>query len=164
MSSVRLTFALAALFFVLACTPSDAPQKSRAEPADFCAMEYMLEPELTSASCQHALLEGSLRLFSSQPHMPEETSIQLAAELPSGWQILHAELRGDSMYMGRIPVLFQIQYDMVEQASKDTQIWTAPFRLGACVTNPMRWRLQIHIQNDADEREILDVTFDATPL
>lgn len=128
---------LAAVFGVLAmvaCSNSELPT----ELQGLCAPQ-----QSDKTTCSYDTELGVLTLFSSIPSMPFETPITLTLELPEDVIVSASEIRGLSMYMGRIPVVWQEQADGT---------WQARILLGACTDPQMVWQLQINLVHKHSEQ------------
>ncbi|CUS48990.1 MAG: hypothetical protein HLUCCO02_03005 [Idiomarinaceae bacterium HL-53] len=106
-----------------------------------------------TASCTYNVTEHSVRIFATEPAMPEETPIQLLITGAKTLGIERAYLTGENMYMGSIPVNFTTN----EQGDFEAQI-----RLGVCAEPNMIWRLNIEWENAA--LPAFSVVFAAEPF
>lgn len=84
--------------------------------------------------CQYEIGATAFWLISSTPEMPVEELIQVSLHTEQELSSLQGEIRGVSMYMGRIPVIWQQQ---------DAHTWQAEVMLGACTDPNMVWELII---------------------
>lgn len=126
---------------LVACSPEPATT----DEVSFCQQGVDPGPE-----CQvsHGESPFNLTLFSSDPSMPTETplTLELHANV-AGATIEGAEVRGRSMYMGRIPV-------QVEQ--RDSSSWQAELLLGACTDPDMVWQLELRLRtHEGQELEFI---------
>lgn len=85
------------------------------------------------------------RLTISPATVPVESLLTLQLKALAAIADISAEVTGDSMYMGRVPVRFEPLAD---------DLWQAEFLLGACTDPNMRWRLMVKIRYQ-DGREVL---------
>lgn len=95
----------------------------------FCALGG-----IPNEQCQYNIEEEKVTFYSSHPAMPEETMIDLYVTAPRGWQIQKSYLNGESMYMGTIPIV----WNLLENGR-----WQAKLRLAACTDPKMIWRLNV---------------------
>lgn len=72
-----------------------------------------------------------------------ETPFNLALTLPQGSQLKAANITGHDMFMGKIPVIFN--------KLENTQQYLAQAMVGACVTERMRWNLELEIESATGE-------------
>lgn len=104
----------------------------------FCTPEA-----LTTAHCSFSIPdtvpEITLVLRSSHVNMPFEERIELQGNFSASAEIVRSEIIGQSMYMGRIPVVW-------EQSTEDALHWRTQILLGACVDPHMVWALRIQVQ------------------
>ena len=120
---------------------------------------------LTLASCQPPLKDSSqatllqtatLHLLVSPAQIPVETPLTITLESPSKLVNVSGELRGVSMYMGRIP----LQWRQAEvTAEHEMAVWTAEFFLGACSDPAMQWQLELWLDYADGRREMQSVLF-----
>ncbi len=81
------------------------------------------------------LQTDALSLTVSPAPIPVETPLRLVLESSLDIQAVSAEVRGLSMYMGRIPLHWR-KLDVTTGSR-----WQAEFLLGACTDPQMRWQL-----------------------
>ncbi|RUO31777.1 hypothetical protein CWE12_01890 [Aliidiomarina sedimenti] len=114
---------------LVACTPQEQTDVSK---NPFCAQPSELD--------NHCLFEPgqgiALWLVSSDVDMPIERGIKISLVSNDPVEILHSEIRGLSMYMGRLPVSW-------EQA--ENGLWYADILLGACTDPKMVWELRLEV-------------------
>lgn len=115
--------------------------------------------------CQPALNDGSeaillqtetLQLRVNPARIPVETPLTLSVETTRPLLGITAEIRGISMYMGRIP----LQWRQVENtAATEMPLWHAEFFLGACSDPDMKWELQLWLDYGDGRLEMQTVQF-----
>ncbi|CAM5194909.1 hypothetical protein [Alishewanella longhuensis] len=123
---------------------------------------------LTLASCQPPLKDSSqatllqtptLHLLVSPAQIPVETPLTMVLESATDLINVSGELRGVSMYMGRIP----LQWRQAEvTAERETAMWTAEFFLGACSDPDMQWQLELWLDYADGRRELQSVQFSSS--
>lgn len=104
---------------------------------------------LTLASCQPPVKDSSqatllqtasLHLQVSPAQIPVETPLTFTLQSQNALLKVGGELRGVSMYMGRIPLQWR-QHELTSES--ETALWTAEFFLGACSDPAMQWQLEL---------------------
>lgn len=133
MLTTRLRFTIASvllLTLIAGCTPD--PKHVADNP--FCA-----KGEDVNESCRYEAGDTSFWLLSSNQRMPAERPIQLILRSTKPLQIEASELRGLSMYMGRIP----LQWEEVSNRE-----WRTIVHVGACTDPDMRWQLRLSLSTD----------------
>ena len=152
---------------LLACSPSERSLSNHPVDSPFCPLDMPFSEAVTQ-NCAISLFDSSFTLHASQPAMPEEVMLTLGLQLPVEWQVVTAELSGESMYMGRIPLRFMRQESESRQVVENERLfWSSPLRFGACVTEPMIWRLTLTLAESAQEnaaQQTLSVSFAALPM
>ncbi|RUO44160.1 hypothetical protein CWE15_03060 [Aliidiomarina taiwanensis] len=116
---------------LVSCTKATLPSTEVA----FCALG-----SIPSAQCQVQVGDQTISFFSTSPSMPEETDMTLFAQTPSEWTLNKAVMRGESMYMGEIPIVWTPQGD---------GRWQADLRIAACAHPGMVWRIDFDIETEA---------------
>lgn len=122
--------------------------------------------EMTAAyhQCRYDLPDdfavGAVYLFSDDPKMTVENPIQLRLMLPRQVQPLVAEVVGVSMYMGRIPLIWQEA--TAEPADSNLSVWETRLLLGACSDPNMQWMIRLHIENSDGDRHTVLVPFQSS--
>ncbi|MGX5914153.1 hypothetical protein ACR0ST_05415 [Aliidiomarina sp. Khilg15.8] len=114
---------------MVGCSPHpDIPSES-----PFCALGSDVKE-----NCRYEVGENEFWLLSSDLQMPVERPLQLSLRSAERIEIKHSEIRGLSMYMGRIPVVWN-RVSPIE--------WEARLQLGACTDPNMVWQLQMTLKN-----------------
>lgn len=112
------------------CTPG---------PAETLDSPFCAKGTDVNESCHYEVGESSFWLLSSNLQMPVERPVQLTLRSEKPLHIEASELRGLSMYMGRVPLVW-------EQVSKHE--WQATLQLGACTDPDMRWQLRLSLATE----------------
>lgn len=101
----------------------------------------------------------TLHLLVSPAQIPVETPLTMVLESATDLINVSGELRGVSMYMGRIP----LQWRQAEvTAERETAMWTAEFFLGACSDPDMQWQLELWLDYADGRRELQSVQFSSS--
>ncbi|MCH8500273.1 MAG: hypothetical protein LAT77_00015 [Aliidiomarina sp.] len=150
LDSVRnLTTGVIVLLLLSSCSDSKMPLTDVQQP---CA--YQLRDTSTHEHCTYVLPEsfsaGPIVWFSSDPAMPVETLLELHLSIPEDLTIVHSDVVGVSMYMGRIP----LQWSPVTN-----QVWQADLLIGACTDPNMLWMLRIEFENPQGARQTTEIPF-----
>lgn len=112
------------LITVIACQP---------EPVQVNKNPLCGQPQNTNEHCRFSLGETQVWLTSTDTQMPVERSITLTVQSQQPVSIQQSEIRGLSMYMGRLPVVWE----------EHEEQWQAHIMLGACTSRHMIWELRI---------------------
>ena len=107
-------------------------------------------PLNTNDYCTFTLGDYNFRFSSDDPGMPIETGVTLYLDSDVALQDVAAEVRGVSMYMGRIPVVGEVI---------STNQWQGEMYLGACTDPQMVWALRLHITTEAGESYRHEIQF-----
>lgn len=113
-------------------------------PIQFCH-----EGEVASIDlCQLELSEHQrMYFFSSNPLTPEEEELSWTIQLPEHYRITQSELSGESMYMGRFPVIWQ-------PVSNKNNHWVSTTSLAACAHPGMVWKLTLQLEEKGNPEPI----------
>lgn len=84
--------------------------------------------------CEIDTDKGSIRLASFPNSIELEEEINLKISYPPDLTLLSAQITGVNMYMGRIPVLFDVD---------EVGIAHGTFFLGSCSEPKMRWQMEL---------------------
>ena len=105
-----------------------------------------------SRECSFNTGFGPVELRSSDPLMTVEQPISMHLRTPLETVIVASEITGLSMYMGRIPVVWQ---------PITANLWQADIYLGACTDPDMLWQLEISIAHATklDDVEQVNISF-----
>lgn len=140
----RLIWGLVLLSLMLialnACQP--APVQINKNP--FCE-----QPQNTNDDCSFALGEDKIWLSSSDNRMPIEEGVRLTLTSSVPLAELNGEIRGVSMYMGRLPVIWE---------RADDGGWHADIYLGACTDPNMVWELRLEIIKATEQSSELAIS------
>lgn len=93
-------------------------------------------PQNSNEHCTFTLGEHQFALSSDDPGMPIESGVQLFLTSDTPLTKVNAEVRGVSMYMGRLPVPGSLH---------SATEWQGEMFLGACTDPQMIWSLQLRI-------------------
>lgn len=116
------------LSFISACQPQ----------AEYLSKNPICQhPQNSNDNCSFTLGEHQFYLSSDDPAMPIESGVQLYLTSDTRLEQVSAEVRGGSMYMGRIPVVGDLH--------SATQ-WQGELYLGACTDPHMIWSLRLRIR------------------
>lgn len=107
-------------------------------------------PLNTNDYCTFTLGDYNFRFSSDDPGMPIETGVTLYLDSDVALQDVAAEVRGVSMYMGRIPVVGEVI---------STNQWQGEMYLGACTDPQMVWSLHLHITTVTGESYRHEIQF-----
>lgn len=121
------------LFALNACQPAHVQVNKN----PFCE-----QPQNTNDHCTFALGEEKIWLSSSDSRMPIEEGVRLTLTSSVPLADISAEIRGVSMYMGRLPVVW-------ERAEEGR--WYADIYLGACTDPNMVWELRLELSKEASQ-------------
>lgn len=111
-----------------------SPAHDAAPANPFCAQDTDV-----NESCRHEVGENEFWLLSSNPKMPVERPLKLRLRSAEPLQMEQGTIRGLSMYMGRIPLVWQ-RVSATE--------WEATLQLGACTDPNMVWQLQLILSDE----------------
>lgn len=104
------------------------------------------KPAQVADQSELLLYDSTAEQLSISPEsIPVESLLTLKLQTVAAIAAITAEVTGESMYMGRVPIRFE---------QMEASLWQAEFLLGACTDPNMQWRLTIHIQYE-DGRELL---------
>ncbi|RUO21668.1 hypothetical protein CWE06_02105 [Aliidiomarina haloalkalitolerans] len=104
--------------------------------------------------------DGDLYLFTSDLSMTVEQLLELTLVTPAAVQPIMSDIVGVSMYMGRIPVVWE-QRDADEELATSAT-WQAQLLLGACSDPNMVWNLRLNVENIAGDRHTLIIPFQSS--
>lgn len=111
-------------------------------------------PPLKDSSQATLLQTPTLNLLVSPAQIPVETPLTMT--LQSNAVQVRGELRGLSMYMGRIP----LQWRQAElTVDSESAVWTAEFFLGACSDPHMQWQLELWLEYADGSSELHTIPF-----
>lgn len=117
------------------------------------------QPKIKDSSQATLLQTPELQLLVSPASIPVETPLTMTLQSNEALSGVTGELRGVSMYMGRIPV----QWRQAEATTNaETTVWTAEFLLGACSDPAMQWQLQLWLEYADGRRESQTVQFSSS--
>lgn len=150
----------AIVVFLLFATVGCTDRNNASAAAHLCAL-HDLDGDNSKAStdvdshCNFSSSFGDVELRSSEPSMPVEQPISMHLRTPSETFIVGSEITGVSMYMGRIPVIWE---------SIGENLWQADILLGACTDPKMIWQLEITIadENEPSVTEKVHISFQST--
>ncbi|RUO25692.1 hypothetical protein CWE09_02885 [Aliidiomarina minuta] len=125
-STLRITGVVLLASVAFACGDSTTHEISE---SPFCSGMSPL-----NESCQYEIGGSRFWLISDHPQMPVEKPVQLKLISEQELSLQQSEIRGLSMYMGRIPVIWQ---------RTDMNTWQTDVMLGACTDPDMVWELII---------------------
>ncbi|RUO38348.1 hypothetical protein CWE13_01520 [Aliidiomarina shirensis] len=144
------------IFFISGCSD----EKITVQAEQLCALAEPIDENAASAiafakPCSFSTALGDIELRSSEPSMPVEQPIAIHLRTPSETYILHSEITGVSMYMGRIPVIW-------EPIGND--VWETTIYLGACTDPNMLWQLEVGIgkTNEPGNKTTVKIPFQST--
>lgn len=101
------------------------------------------QPPLEDSSQASLLQTPTLNLLVSPAQIPVETPLRMRLETRDELVKVTGELRGISMYMGRIP----LQWRQAElTTASEMSVWTSEFFLGACSDPNMQWQLELWLE------------------
>lgn len=121
------------LSFIAACQPQ----------AEYLSKNSVCQhPQNSNDYCSFTLGEHRFSLSSDDPAMPIESGVQLYLTANTPIEQVSAEVRGVSMYMGRIPVVGSLN---------STTEWQGEMYLGACTDPHMLWSLRLRIRTAGGE-------------
>lgn len=124
------------------CSPQEQPYSSK--------NTWCEHPQSLDNQCLFDLSPGlAVWMVSDDPGMPIEQGVQLQLISNQPLQQVEGEIRGVSMYMGRLPVVWQ---------AVDEAHWQADVYLGACTDPHMQWELRLKIKA-ADQTHDLQLPF-----
>ena len=132
-SHQRLLWLLVALTLLTACKPS---QKDSSEAT-------LLQTE-------------TLHLQISPSTIPVETPLTMSLDSHRELINVRGELRGVSMYMGRIPLQWR---QRAVTTADEMALWQAEFFLGACSDPDMLWQLDLWLDFADGQSEMQTVQF-----
>ncbi|MCC5879814.1 MAG: hypothetical protein JJU03_07980 [Idiomarina sp.] len=144
---MTLTLITPLVFGLSACQPRDVQVSKN----PFCQ-----QPQNTNDQCSFALGEHQIWLSASDSGMPIEEGVQLILTSSAPLTQIQSEIRGVSMYMGRLPVIWEQGED---------GLWRADIYLGACTDPQMVWELRLtatvlnHEAESAEQAHTLRVRF-----
>jgi len=117
------------------------------------------QPKIKDSSQATLLQTPELQLLVSPAQIPVETPLTMTLQSKEALNSVTGELRGVSMYMGRIP----LQWRQAEAtANTETTVWIAEFFLGACSDPAMQWQLQLWLEYADGRRESQTVQFSSS--
>lgn len=118
---------------------------------DFSKNPICQHPQKNNEYCSFTLGEQPFWLSASDPEMPIERGVEVFLQSDQEIQQLSAEIRGVSMYMGRLPVRWR---------QVDATTWRTEIMLGACTDPHMIWQLRLSIHGaDSEQLEQKDILF-----
>lgn len=128
--AVKLVLCFIFLFVLQACTPAanDNSQLTLLQTAD-------LSVQISPAT------------------IPVESPLTLTVKTTPDIQQLSGEVRGISMYMGRIPLHWR------KVSDTEGIIWQAEFLLGACTDPQMRWQLTLTMATVSGQQQLQLIDF-----
>ncbi|MEE2000549.1 hypothetical protein QWY20_03720 [Alkalimonas sp. MEB108] len=104
------------------------------------------KPAQVADQSELLLYDSTAEQLSISPEsIPVESLLTLKLQTVAAIAAITAEVTGESMYMGRVPIRFE---------PIEPSLWQAEFLLGACTDPNMLWRLTIRIQYE-DGRVLL---------
>ncbi|EGN75811.1 hypothetical protein A28LD_0862 [Idiomarina sp. A28L] len=144
------------LFLITGCND----KKNINAAIQLCALhqfdeDFNTPSTIVDSNCSFSSSLGDVELRSSDPLMPVEQPISMHLRTPSETFIVGSEITGLSMYMGRIPVIWE---------SIGRNLWQADILLGACTDPKMIWQLEITIAHENEPRgtEKVHISFQST--
>ena len=99
-----------------------------------------IEEQLTPASCQPnepCIYKNKINVWLSEPQLTPETPFDINLSLPANRKIQKARLEGVTMYMGYIPINFDLVGD----------IYRASTMVGICSEKNMKWKMLLQLQD-----------------
>jgi hypothetical protein len=120
--------------FLLTLAAGCAPAAEAPSGSPFCETGKDV-----NESCRYEVGEAEFWLTTSDLKMRVETPLELRLRSSVPVQVESSELRGLSMYMGRIPVIWE---------PVNAHEWRAQLQLGACTDPDMRWQLELNLTNE----------------
>ena len=118
-------------------------------PVHLSKNPFCQQPTNTNDDCSFALDEATVWLSSSDTSMPIEQGVRLTLTSSVPLHQVSGEIRGVSMYMGRLPVVW-------EQESES--VWHADVLLGACTDPKMVWELRLQMEAKAGAGSVPSAT------
>lgn len=117
------------------------------------------QPPLNDSSQAELLQTATLQLAVSPARIPVETPLSMTLRSSETLRQVSGELKGVSMYMGRIP----LQWRQAETtATPEINAWTTEFFLGACSDPTMLWQLDLWLEYADGRREMQTVQFSSS--
>lgn len=114
-----------------------------------------IEEQRQAASCEPNQLchyDNQVKIWLAEPEVTPETPFQIFLSLPAGYTVKSAKLEGITMYMGFIPVLFEVRDGLL----------VAQTMVGICAERNMTWRLVLEVNDQQGQSELAFYYFDAT--
>lgn len=108
----------------------------------------------TNDNSQLTLLQtADLSVAISPATIPVESPLTLTVKTDNDIQQLSGEIRGISMYMGRIPLHWR------KVSDTEGTVWQAEFLLGACTDPQMRWQLTLTMATVSGQQQLQLIEF-----
>lgn len=114
--------------------------------------QLSIEEQPTAASCEPnepCEYNNKARIWLPDPSLTPETAFDINLSLPKNIKIQNAKLEGVTMYMGYIPVSFEVV---------DT-IYQAHTMVGVCSEKNMKWKLLVQVQDSQGQIQHLTYYF-----
>ena len=114
--------------------------------------ETSIEEQATVASClsnEPCIYDQQIKVWLSESTVTPETPFDINLSLPEGLQVKRAKLEGVTMYMGYIPVFFELV------AGK----FRATTMVGVCSEKNMEWKLSIELKDQQGSNSQISYNF-----
>ncbi|MGB1292049.1 MAG: hypothetical protein ACPG5Z_07935 [Pseudoalteromonas sp.] len=114
--------------------------------------ETSIEEQATVASClsnEPCIYDQQIKVWLSESTVSPETPFDINLSLPEGLQVKRAKLEGVTMYMGYIPVFFELV------AGK----FRATTMVGVCSEKNMEWKLSIELKDQQGNNSQISYNF-----